>query len=98
MSKMDHVKELKKDIKSKGGLIEPIIVKKDTNEVVDGNRRLAAYRLLYHEDPVRWANICCEILPTSVTDDQIFDLIVKLNPPDDNLIYALLIKNLSDNY
>ena len=70
MSKMDHVKELTKDIRNTGGLFEPVIVRKSTNEVIEGNCRLAAYRLLYHEDPVKWANIHSEILPENITEDQ----------------------------
>jgi hypothetical protein len=79
LSKMDHVKELKKDIKNTGGLFEPVIVRRSTNEVIEGNCRLAAYRLLYHEDSVKWANIHCEILPENITEDQIYSILAKLN-------------------
>jgi len=79
LSKMDHVKELKKDIKNTGGLFEPVIVRRSTNEVIEGNCRLAAYRLLYNEDPVKWANIPCEILPENITEDQINSILVLLN-------------------
>ena len=46
---MDHVKQLCHDIKENGGQIDPLIVRKTrpgTYEVIEGNSRLAAYRLL----------------------------------------------------
>jgi hypothetical protein len=74
MSKQDYVKELKRQIK-KDGLKEPVIVNKNTMEVIEGNSRLAAYRMLYDEDPMKWSEISCELLPESITNDQIEDLI-----------------------
>jgi len=74
MSKQDYVKELKNQIK-KDGLKEPVIVNKNTMEVVEGNSRLAAYRMLYDEDPMKWSDISCELLPESITNGQIEDLI-----------------------
>src|ERR1017187_3237348 len=41
---MEHVKHLIQDIKTNGGLIEPLIVREGTLEVLEGNSRLAAYR------------------------------------------------------
>ena len=75
LSKMDNVKELTKDIRN-GGLTHAVIVRESTNEVIEGNRRLAAYRILFQEDPERWANISCKILH-NVTDDQVTSLLVK---------------------
>ncbi|SVE60186.1 uncharacterized protein METZ01_LOCUS513040, partial [marine metagenome] len=78
MSKQDYVKELKRQIK-KDGLKEPVIVNINTMEVVEGNSRLAAYRLLYDENPMEWSEISCEILPENITSDQIEDLISKVH-------------------
>ena len=79
MSHQEHVKDLKKDIKSTGGLTEAVIVKKNTMEVVEGNSRLAAYRLLYDESPMDWTEISCEILPEEITENQIHELIGKVH-------------------
>ena len=46
MCKKDHVKRLKESIKSNGGLIDPIIVRDGDFVVLEGNSRLAAYRML----------------------------------------------------
>src|SRR5262249_48545141 len=46
----EHVRELKDDIKLNGGLIDPLIVKDNTFEVLEGNSRLAACRWLYKND------------------------------------------------
>ncbi len=79
MSKHEHVRELKKDIKKAGALKEPVIVNINTMEVVEGNSRLAAYRLLYDEDPMQWSEISCEILPENITLNQIDDIIVAIS-------------------
>ena len=55
--KMDHVKELVQDIKLNGDLIDPIIVKDGSFEVLEGNSRLAAYRELYKRDPLKWGKM-----------------------------------------
>lgn len=73
MQSLDHVKELKNSIRVNGGLIEPIFVKDSV--VLEGNSRLAAYRLLVHEDPIKWSSIRAVLLPSSVTADQIFSLL-----------------------
>src|SRR5579884_1719005 len=51
---MEHVKELIQDIRLNKGLIEPLIVRDGTFEVLEGNSRLAAYRFLAKSDPVKW--------------------------------------------
>ena len=64
------VKNLQADIRRHGGLMEPILIRHDTNEVIEGNSRLAVYRLL-HEDEGngRWAKIDCDIV-SRLTDEQ----------------------------
>ena len=72
---MDHVRDLVKRIRVNGGLIEPIIVRKDTSEVIEGNSRLAAYRILFQEDPSKWVNVKCHILPANTKDTLISSLL-----------------------
>ncbi len=73
MQSLDHVKELKNSIRVNGGLIEPIFVK--DNVVLEGNSRLAAYRLLCDEDAIKWSAIRAVVLPSTVTPDQIFSML-----------------------
>ncbi|WP_442498193.1 hypothetical protein [Methylobacter sp. sgz302048] len=74
LSKSDHVREtLVPSIKSNGGLIEPVLIR--NNVVLEGNSRLAAYRILAQNDPKTWENIRVRILPESVTDSEIFTLL-----------------------
>src|SRR6266704_984545 len=49
-----------------GGLIEPMVVLRDTLEVIEGNSRLAAYRILAEKDPVKWQKAKCHILPAKI--------------------------------
>ena len=72
---MEHVKTLKEDIKRNGGLIEPVIVREGTFEVLEGNSRLAAYRALAQKDPITWGNIKCWVLPNTISDSQVFALL-----------------------
>src|SRR5688572_13784270 len=46
---LEHVRELKEDISLNGGLIDPLIVRDGTLEVLEGNSRLAACRWLYEK-------------------------------------------------
>lgn len=73
--KMDHVKELKLDIEQNGGLIDPIIVRDGTFEVLEGNSRLAAYRKLAGSDAIKWGKIKCTILPKDIDDSKVFALL-----------------------
>lgn len=59
MCSLDHVKSLKSQIMQNGGLIEPLIVvkRKDRYVVLEGNSRLAAYRILAKNDPLKWSSI-----------------------------------------
>ena len=72
---MDHVKELVQSIKSNGGLIEPIIVRDGSLEVLEGNSRLAAYRHLARIDPIKWGRVKCTILPSDVDEALVFALL-----------------------
>lgn len=73
MQRLDSVKKLKVSIESNGGLMNPIIVRK--NVVLEGNSRLAAYRLLASKDPIKWSKIRCAILPDDISDELVFNLL-----------------------
>lgn len=75
MCKKDHVKRLKESIKSNGGLIDPIIVRDGDFVVLEGNSRLAAYRMLSAQDPIKWSKIKAMILPKDIPDSAVFALI-----------------------
>lgn len=70
---MEHVKQLVQSIKNNGGLHDPIIIR--GNIVLEGNSRLAAYRLLAEKDPVKWGRIKCKVLPDTIDDDLVFALL-----------------------
>lgn len=72
---MDHVKALIQDIKRDGGLTDPVIVRAGSMEVLEGNSRLAAYRVLYRIDPIKWAKIKCRLLPEDIDERLIFALL-----------------------
>lgn len=75
MCNMDHVKQLKESIKANGGLIDPIIVRDGDYVVLEGNSRLAAYRLLCKTDSYKWGKVRCTILPADINDEAIFSLL-----------------------
>jgi len=71
MRKEPSVKKLIPQIEQDGGLQESIIVRWDTRQVIEGNSRLTAYRMLrkkYPEDE-RWTKISCLIV-SKLTDEQ----------------------------
>ncbi len=77
LTTMDHVKQLKISIEQNGGIIDPLIVlkKKDSYIVLEGNSRLAAYRILAKKNPSRWKEVKCSVLSEDITDDDIFTLL-----------------------
>jgi ParB/Sulfiredoxin domain len=72
---MEHVKDLIQDIRLNKGLIEPLIVRDGTYEVLEGNSRLAAYRFLAKSDPVKWGYVKCTVLPNDIDEALIFILL-----------------------
>ncbi len=74
---LEHVKELKEDIRVNGGLIDPLIVRDGSFEVLEGNSRLAACRWLYEkdDDPIAWAKVKCTILPADIDERLVFALL-----------------------
>ena len=87
MCSLEHVKNLKSQIQQNGGLIEPLIVvrRKDRYIVLEGNSRLAAYRILAKNDPLKWSKVIVQILPDDISDSDIFTLLgtFHLNPKKD---------------
>lgn len=77
MTSMDHVKQLRLSIEQNGGLIDPLMIVKRNNDyiVLEGNSRLAAYRLLAAKDPVKWQKVRVCILPETITEGDIFTLL-----------------------
>ena len=77
MKTMEHVKQLRLSIEQNGGLIDPLIVVKREDEyiVLEGNSRLAAYRILATRDPIKWQKVKCQILPETISDSDIFTLL-----------------------
>ena len=81
MCQLESVKELKETIRNNGGLTDPIIIQAGTNIVLEGNSRLAAYRLLHkqkdisEEEKEKWSKIRCEVLPESITKTDILVLL-----------------------
>ena len=64
------VKNLVPEIKRHGGLMDPILVRRDTMEVIEGNSRLAVYRQLdQRNEEGEWELIPCYIV-SNLTDDQ----------------------------
>ena len=58
----ESVKQLSLDIQRNNGLIDPLVVNGETGEVVEGNRRLAACRILYYNDALNWGNVKVRVL------------------------------------
>lgn len=73
MQTLDNVKVLKLSIEANGGLLEPIIVRK--NIVLEGNSRLAAYRLLAKNDPIKWGMIKANVLPDDTPEEVVVALL-----------------------
>ena len=75
MCNLEHVKQLKVSIESNGGLIDPLIVRDGDYTVLEGNSRLAAYRLLCRGDAIKWGKVKCKLLPSDIDDSAIFALL-----------------------
>jgi len=75
LSEKEHVKLLVQSIKANGGLTDPIIVRGGDFVVLEGNSRLAAYRILFSSDPIKWGKIKCKILPKEINDSLVFMLL-----------------------
>jgi hypothetical protein len=77
--KKPHVRQLKKEIEQFGGLAEPVYVRDgETKIVLEGNSRLAAYRILNKEDPIKWNKMRCQLLK-DISDGEVFALLGMLH-------------------
>jgi len=72
---MDHVKQLRQSIVANGGLIDPLIVRDGDYVVLEGNSRLAAYRILAKGDAIRWGMAKVKLLPSDIGEDVVFSLL-----------------------
>ena len=73
MIKQPSVISLKTTIVDHGGLQEPILVRADRNEVIEGNSRLAAFRELYKDSKnqeEKWERIPCLVISELSPDQQ----------------------------
>ena len=75
LQEREHVKELVQSIKANGGLIDPLLVRDSDLIVLEGNSRLAAYRLLARNDPIRWGEVKVRLLPANLNDNLVFALL-----------------------
>ena len=75
MCSMEHVKALKHAILTQGGLIDAVVVLGDGLVVIEGNSRLAAYRMLHQQDPIKWNMMKCYVLQSGISSDDIFGLL-----------------------
>ena len=75
LTKKEHVKQLIKSIEINGGLIDPVIVRGNSNVVIEGNSRLAAYRVLAKKNPIMWGQIKVKILPNDIPESSVFALL-----------------------
>jgi len=71
----EHVRALKEDIVTNGGLMDPLIVRDGDLVVLEGNSRLAACRFLASKDPLRWEKVRCTLLPSGIDEKLIFALL-----------------------
>ena len=69
MCTLESVKKLKVNIDAMGGLLQPIVICR--NVVLEGNSRLAAYRLLAKENKENWSKIKCTKLPDDISEELI---------------------------
>ena len=75
LANTDHVKELVQSIEANKGLIEPLWVRDSDYVVLEGNNRLAAYRILAQKDAIKWGKVKCHLLPKDIDDKKIFSFL-----------------------
>jgi hypothetical protein len=75
LGRMDHVKTLLQSIKANGGLTDPLLVRDGDLVVLEGNSRLAAYRLLAKGDAIAWGMVKVKLLPADVNEGLVFALL-----------------------
>ena len=70
MCSFDHVKQLAQSIE-KVGLVDPIIVRKTDMAVLEGNSRLAAFKILIRKSPHTFARIKARVIVDPISDEEI---------------------------
>lgn len=75
LEEREHVKELVQSIQANGGLIDPLWVRDRDLLVIEGNSRLAAYRILSRKDAVKWGKVKCNLLPHDIDDKKVFSFL-----------------------
>lgn len=73
LTKERSFKNLMPEVEKDGGLQEPILVRRDTDQVIEGNTRLAVYRRLHELKPYdeRWQRIRCLVISKLNSDQQL---------------------------
>ena len=69
------MKQLLHSILANGGLTDPLIVRDGDHVVLEGNSRLAAYRLLARNDAIKWGMVKVKVLPADISERLIFTLL-----------------------
>ena len=72
---LDHVKQLIQSIRANGGLTDPMLVRSGDLVVLEGNSRLAAYRVLARNDPITWGKAKVRLLPSDISETLVFALL-----------------------
>ena len=72
---LDHVKQLAQSISANGGLTDAVLVRDGDNVVLEGNCRLAAYRLLAGKNPTEFGYIKVQVLPADISETDVFVLL-----------------------
>ena len=72
---LDHVKQLIQSIRANGGLTDPMLVRGGDLVVLEGNSRLAAYRVLVRNDAIAWGKAKVRLLPSDISDKLVFALL-----------------------
>lgn len=75
LKKLDHVKQLIQSIRANGGLTDPMLVRDGDFVVLEGNSRLAAYRVLARNDDVQWRRAKVRLLPSDISESLVFALL-----------------------
>lgn len=75
LKKMEHVKQLIQSIRANGGLTDPMLVRDGDLVVLEGNSRLAAYRVLASNDAITWGKAKVRLLPDDISDELVFALL-----------------------
>lgn len=75
LKRTDHVKQLMHSIEANGGLTDALLVRDGDFVVLEGNCRLAAYRILFRRNAIQWGNVKCKLLPVDISSSDVFALL-----------------------